>query len=55
MFDEVCGIAVMSGGGWGCCRIVLENGGLRVRGMIEIRVMVRTLISSKFQMLVVKK
>ena len=28
----------MSGGGWGCCRIVEENEGWRVRGMIEIRV-----------------
>ena len=42
------------GGGWGCCWIVGENGGLRVRGMIEISVRVRTLISSKFQMLLVK-
>ena len=48
-------------GGWGrvevggCCRIVEENGGLRVRGIIEIRVRVRMLINSKFQMLVVKK
>ena len=38
-----------------CCRIVEENGGLRVRGMIEIRVSLRTLINSKFQMLLVKK
>ena len=38
-----------------CCKIVGENGGLRVSGMIEIRVSVRTLINSKFQMLLVKK
>ena len=43
------------GGGWGCCRIVGENGGWRVRGMIEISVRVQTLINSKFQMLLVKK
>ena len=49
------GVGVGSGGGWGCCRIVEENEGWRVRGMIEIRVRVRTLISSKFQMLLVKK
>ena len=55
MFDEIYGVGVESGGGWGCCRIVGENGGLRVRGMIEIRVSLRTLISSKFQMLLVKK
>ena len=39
----------------GCCRIVGENGGWRVRDMIEISVRVRTLINSKFQMLLVKK
>ena len=32
-----------------------ENGGWRVRGMIEISVRVRMLINSKFQMLLVKK
>ena len=53
MFGEVYGVG--SGGGWGCCRIVDENGGLRVRDMIEISVRVRTIISSKFQMLLVKK
>ena len=36
------------GGGWRGCRIVGENGGLRVRGMIEISVRARTLINSKF-------
>ena len=41
--------------GRGCCRIVGENGGWRVRGMIEISVRVRMLINSKFQMLLVKK
>ena len=55
MFGEVYGVGVGSGGGWGCCRIVRENGNLRVRGMIEIGVRVWTLISSKFQMLLVKK
>ena len=35
--------------------IVGENGGWRVRGMIELSVRVRTLINSKFQMLLVKK
>ena len=53
MFGEVYGVVV----GWrlGCCRIVGVNGGWRVRGMIEISVRVRTLINSKFQMLLVKK
>ena len=46
MFGEVYGVGW--GGGWGCCRIVGENG-----GMIEISVRVRTLINSKFQMLLV--
>ena len=55
MFGEIYGVGVRSGGGWVCCRIVEENGGLRVRGMIEIRVRIRTLFSSKFQMLLVKK
>ena len=40
---------------WGCCRIVGENRGWRVSGMIEISVRVRTLINSKFQMFLVKK
>ena len=40
---------------WGYCRIVGENGGWRVRGMIEISVRLRTLINSKFQILLVKK
>ena len=47
------------GMGWGagrvCCGIVGENGGCRVRGVIEISVSLRTLINSKFQMLLVKK
>ena len=43
------------GAGRGCCGIVEENGGWRVRGMIEVNVSVRTLINSKFQMLLVKK
>ena len=43
------------GWGWGCCVIVGENGGWRVRGVIEINVRVRTLIISKFQMSLVKK
>ena len=55
MFGEVYGVGMVSGGGWGCCRIVGENGGLRVIGMIEICVSIRTLISSKFQVLLVKK
>ena len=50
MFGEVYGVGVGSGGGWGCCKIVGENGVWRGRGIIEIRVRVRTLISSKFQM-----
>ena len=55
MFGEVYGVELESGGDWGCCRIVGENGGLRVRGMIAIRVRVRTLVSFKFQILLVKK
>ena len=39
--------------GEGCCRIVEENGGWRVRGMIEISFSVRKLINSKFQILLV--
>ena len=53
MFGEVHGGRL--GGGWGCCRIVGENGGWRVRGIIEINVIVRSLINSKFQRLLVKK
>ena len=41
--------------GWGVCGIVGENGGWRVRGLIEINVRVQTLIISKFQMSLVKK
>ena len=41
--------------GEGCCRIVGENGGLRVSRMIEINVNVRTFIISKFKMSLVKK
>ena len=41
--------------GRGCCGIVEENGGWWVRGVIEINVRLRTLINSKFQMLLVKK
>ena len=58
MFGEVYGVGwggMGWGGGWRCCSIVGENGGWRVRGMIEIRVRIRTLINSKFQMLLVKK
>ena len=44
----------MGCGEGGCCGIVEENGGWRVRGMIEINVRVRTLINSKFQMLLVR-
>ena len=50
MLGEVYGVGVGLGGGWGCCRVVGENGGWRVRGMIEILVSIRTLIISKFQM-----
>ena len=46
MFGEVYEVGWV--GGWGCCRIVGENGGCRVRGMIEISVRVRTLINFKF-------
>ena len=41
--------------GRGCCEIVGENGGWRVRGIIEIRVMVRTLINSKLQIVACKE
>ena len=37
----------MGCGGGGCCGIVEENGGWRVRGIIEINVRLRTLINSK--------
>ena len=53
MFGEVWGLGGVRGGG--CCGIVEENGGWRVSEMIEIIVRVRTLINSKFQMLLVKK
>ena len=43
------------GWGGGCCGLVGENGGWRVRVVIEINVSVRTLIISKFQMSLVKK
>ena len=49
------GIGVGVGCEEGCCGIVEENGGWKVRGMMEINVRVRTLINSKFQMLLVKK
>ena len=52
MFGEVSG---GGGCGEGVCGIVGENGGWRVSGMIEISVRVRTLINSKFEMLLVKK
>ena len=41
--------------GRGRCGIAKENGGLRVRVMIEVIVNLRTLIKSKFQILLVKK
>ena len=50
---HVWGIGVEWGGA-GSCGIVGENGGWRVSGMIGINVRVRTLINSKFQMLLVK-
>ena len=34
------------GGGGGCCGIVGENGGWRVRGSIEISVRVRSIYST---------
>ena len=49
------GIGVGVGFEEGCCGIVGENGVWRVRGMIEISVRVRSLINSKFQMLLAKK
>ena len=53
MFGEVYGLGGVRGRG--CCGIVEENGGWRVRWMIDINVRVRTLINSKFKMLLVKK
>ena len=44
--------------GWGgCCGIVGENGGWRVRGLIPLRLIVLTLIisKSKFKKSLVKK
>ena len=43
------------GEGEGVLKDCWENEGLRVRGMIEISVRLRTLINSKFKMLLVKK
>ena len=40
---------------WGGGGIIGENGGWRVRGVIEINVRVRRLIISKFEMSLVKK
>ena len=54
MFGEEYGVGVGRRLGV-LIRIVGENGGWRVRGMIEISVRIRTLINSKFQMLLVKK
>ena len=45
-------MGVGSGGGWSCCRIVEENEGWSVRGMIEIRVRLRTNVACKEMMLV---
>ena len=43
------------GVGWGWCLIVGENGGWRIRGVIEINARVRTLIIYKFRMSLEKK
>ena len=41
--------------GLGCCEIVGDNGGWKVRGVIEINVRIRTLIIFKFKISLVKK
>ena len=43
--------------GWGCCRIVRENGGWKLGGLIALRLIVPTLIiyKSKFIMSLAKK
>ena len=55
MSTERRSLGIGVGWGSGCCGIVGENGGWRVRGVIEINIIVRTLIISKFQMSPVKK